>query len=141
MPLTAKVSVARASIICLAIVASSVASSLAVAESEKTDQQKHPDVVDVQVMPSGENRFDFDVTVSSPYDSAKRYADAFRVMSEEGRVFGVRELLHNHANEQPFTRRLSDVDIPPEIDEVTLQARDQEHGYGGETRTIGLRGR
>ena len=115
------------------------ASSLVMAES--AGQQKYPDIVDVEVMPSGENRFDFDVTVSSPYDSAERYADAFRVMSRDEEVFGVRELLHDHANEQPFTRRLSGVEIPPEVNDVIVQGRDQKHGYGGETVQVELPGR
>ncbi|SHE59854.1 hypothetical protein SAMN02745148_00749 [Modicisalibacter ilicicola DSM 19980] len=115
------------------------ASGLVMAES--AGQQKYPDIVDVEVMPSGENRFDFDVTVSSPYDSAERYADAFRVMSRDEAVFGVRELLHDHANEQPFTRRLSGIEIPPEVNEVIVQGRDQTHGYGGETVQVGLPGR
>ncbi|MGC3874926.1 hypothetical protein ACPF7Z_16845 [Halomonas sp. GXIMD04776] len=113
-------------------------SSFAVAESDNPDQQRYPDVVGVEAMSSGENRFDFDVTVSSPYDSTKRYADAFRVMSDDGDVYGVRELLHDHADEQPFTRRLSGVDIPPEVRGVIVQARDQVHGYGGETMRVEL---
>lgn len=114
--------------------------ALAMAESESADIQKFPDVVDVDVQPSGENRFDFDVTISSPYDSPSRYADAFRVMSAEETVFGVRELLHDHANEQPFTRSLPGVEIPAEIREVVVQARDQEYGYGGDTVTVELPG-
>ena len=43
-------------------------------------EQRFPDVVAVKVEPRGENRFDFDVTVSSPYDTAQRYADGFRVV-------------------------------------------------------------
>src|SRR5205085_881627 len=45
--------------------------------------QKYPNVVAVKVLPRAADTFDFDVTVSSPYDSPQRYADAFRVMSKE----------------------------------------------------------
>ncbi|GGX89533.1 hypothetical protein GCM10007160_16120 [Litchfieldella qijiaojingensis] len=113
----------------------------AAAEAESQDVQKFPDVVDVQVAASGDNRFDFDVTVSSPYDSPERYADAFRIMSADEEVFGVRELLHDHASEQPFTRRLSGVEIPTDISEVIVQARDKTHGYGGDTMQVELPGR
>ena len=41
--------------------------------------------------PEARTRFDLDVTVSSPYDTPQRYADAFRATSEDGAVvYGVR---------------------------------------------------
>lgn len=125
-------------ILALAVI---VTSGLALAESGASQDQQYPDVVDAQVTPRGDDRFDFDVTVSSPYDSAERYADAFRVMGPDETVFGVRELLHHHAGEQPFTRRLGGVAIPAEVREVVVQARDQTHGYGGDTLTVALPGR
>jgi hypothetical protein len=97
--------------------------------------------VSVKVTPRGQERFDFDVTVSSPYDTPARYADAFRVMSREGRVFGERVLLHDHAGEQPFTRDLYGVAIPRGIRVVVVQARDQKYGYGGKTAEVVLPGR
>lgn len=103
--------------------------------------QRYPDVVGVEVIVAGENRFHVDATLSSPYDSPSRYADAFRVLGPDGEELGVRELLHDHANEQPFTRRLSDVEIPGGIERVTVQGRDREHGYGGQTQTVTLPGR
>ncbi len=103
--------------------------------------QKFPDVVAVKVQARGANRFDFDVTVSSPYDSAERYADAFRVLGKDGTVYGERELLHDHAGEQPFTRDLHGVNIPSGIRSVTVQARDQKFGYGGKFREVLLPGR
>lgn len=105
------------------------------------EAQRYPDVVGVEVTPAGENRFDFDVTLSSPYDSPSRYADAYRVIGPDGETFGLRELLHHHANEQPFTRRLGGVEIPAGIGRVTVQGRDQAHGWGGETRSVSLPGR
>jgi len=97
----------------------------------------YPDVVDVSVS-RDEASFDFDVTVSSPYDSPNRYADAWRVIGDDGQIYGVRELTHDHANEQPFTRSLSGVDIPESVDTVTVQARDLVYGWGGETVTVRL---
>ena len=34
------------------------------------------------------------------------YADGWRIVDEEGRVIGTRDLLHPHVTEQPFTRSL-----------------------------------
>lgn len=104
-------------------------------------QQKYPNVLAAQVRMAGADRFDFDVTVSSPYDSPQRYADAFRVMGRDGTVYGVRTLFHDHAGEQPFTRDLYGVKIPPAVRGVTVQARDQRFGYGGRAIEIMLPGR
>jgi hypothetical protein len=103
--------------------------------------QRYPDVVAVKATPRGPEVFDFDVTVSSPYDTPARYADAFRVMSKDGRVFGERVLLHAHASEQPFTRDLHGVAIPRGVRVVVVQARDQKYGYGGKTVEVALPGR
>ena len=103
--------------------------------------QKYPDVVAAKAQARGADSFDFDVTVSSPYDTPQRYADAFRVLGRDGTVFGERILLHDHAGEQPFTRDLYGVTIPRGIRSVTVQARDQKHGYGGKTVEVALPGR
>jgi hypothetical protein len=104
--------------------------------------QQHPDVVDVKVRLARDGKlFDFDVTLSSPYDTSKRYADAFRVGNGKGLTFGERILLHDHKDEQPFTRDLYEVDIPPNVKEVVVQGRDQKFGYGGKTMTVKLPGR
>ena len=118
-------------------------SALAAATTRVTaaEPQKFPDVVAAKVRASGADTYDFDVTVSSPYDTAERYADAFRVVGPDGAVFGERVLLHDHATEQPFTRDLYGVKIPPGIRSVVVQARDRKHGYGGKTLRVALPGR
>ena len=103
--------------------------------------QKYPDVVAAKAHARGTDSFDFDVTVSSPYDTPQRYADAFRVIGRDGTVLGERILLHDHAGEQPFTRDLYGVTIPRGIWSVTVQARDQRYGYGGRTADVALPGR
>lgn len=103
--------------------------------------QKHPDVLAAKVRPGGTDTFDFDVTVSSPYDTPQRYADAFRVMGRDGVVYGERILLHDHAGEQPFTRDLYGVNIPRAVRVVVIQARDQRFGYGGKSIEVLLPGR
>jgi hypothetical protein len=107
----------------------------------KASNQKHPDVVDVKVKARGSNRFDFDVTLSSPYDTPQRYADAFKVLDAQGKRVGERVLLHDHQTEQPFTRDLHGVMIPAGVRVVTVQGRDQKYGYGGKTMQVMLPGR
>lgn len=111
------------------------------AELANTVVQKYPNVIAVKVHARGADTYDFDVTVSSPYDTPQRYADAFRVMGKDGRVYSERKLLHDHANEQPFTRDLYAVKIPRRVRVVVVQARDQTYGYGGKTAEVVLPGR
>jgi hypothetical protein len=103
--------------------------------------QRFPDVIAAKVRSSGAGQFDFDVTISSPYDTAQRYADAFRVTTRDGKVLGERILLHDHQTEQPFTRELYGIKIPVDIKIVRIQGRDQQHGYGGKTMEVNLPGR
>ncbi len=103
--------------------------------------QKHPDVIAAKAQPRGAGTFDFDVTVSSPYDTPQRYADAFRVMHKDGTVYGERVLLHDHATEQPFTRDLQGVVVPAAVRSVVVQARDLKNGWGGKTVEVVLPGR
>jgi len=103
--------------------------------------QKFPDVVSVKVTPRSAGVFDFDVTVSSPYDTPQRYADAIRVVAKSNVVLGERILFHDHADEQPFTRDLQGVRIPSSIRAVAVQARDKANGYGGRTVEVTLPGR
>ena len=106
------------------------------AGSESHD--RYPDVVGVDVVPTSNGAYRFDVMISSLYDSPERYADAWRVLGPDGVVYGIRELLHDHAAEQPFTRPLSGVKIPDGVDSVTIQGRDLLNGWGGETLEVPL---
>lgn len=126
-------SVITASIILVAGIAS--------AQPQEPEAQKYPDVLNVKVQARGNHQFDFDVTVSSLYDTPQRYADAFRVTGADGQTYGERPLLHDHANEQPFTRDLYGVDIPAGVRSVIVQARDLKHGYGGKSVEVMLPGR
>lgn len=120
-----------------------LAVSLAATAAQAADAsaQKYPDVVAAKVKSRGPETFDFDVTVSSPYDTAQRYADAFRVVGRDGTVYGERKLLHDHATEQPFTRDLYGVRVPRGVRTVVVQARDRKFGYGGRTMEVALPGR
>lgn len=97
----------------------------------------YPDVVGADVS-RGSETYHFEVTISSAYDSPGRYADAFRIVGDDGRVYGVRELLHDHSGEQPFTRSLGPVGIPESVEVVTIEARDLVYGWGGDTVEIAL---
>jgi hypothetical protein len=97
-----------------------------------------PDVIDATATETQPGTWTFSATLSSPYDTPERYADAWRVVATDGTVLGVRELLHDHAGEQPFTRSLPGVEVPADVDTVTIEGRDQVSGWGGATVTVSL---
>ena len=105
---------------------------------DSTEAVLHPDVVSVAATRDDDGTWTFDVTLSSPYDSAERYADAWRVVGPDGTVYGERILTHDHANEQPFTRSQSGIVIPDGVSEVTVEGRDQISGWGGDTMSYSL---
>lgn len=94
--------------------------------------QDFPDVIAVEATRNGDD-WTFAVTVSSPYDTPERYADAWRVVGPDGTVYGERLLAHDHAAEQPFTRSQTGITIPDDVPIVVVEARDSENGWGGST--------
>ena len=69
-------------------------------------------------------------------DGWDHYADAWQVLTPDGKVIATRELAHPHMNEQPFIRSLSGVEIPDGVAEITVRARDLVHGFGGREVTV-----
>ncbi len=66
------------------------------------------------------------------------YADKWEVLAPDGSVLGTRVLYHPHVDEQPFTRSLSGVRVPPHVDAVTVRAFDSQHGSGGTSVRVQL---
>ncbi|WP_241823321.1 hypothetical protein [Enterovibrio norvegicus] len=92
------------------------------------------------VSPSGiGNSYRISATVRHADEGWDHYANAWRVMTTDGEVLGVRELLHPHETEQPFTRSLSGITVPEGVTEVIIEARDSVHGWGGETYVLPLK--
>lgn len=71
----------------------------------------------------------FTVTLSHPDTGWDHYADGWRIVDEDGQVLGVRELLHPHVDEQPFTRSLGGVSLPEGTTHVGIQARCNQDGW------------
>jgi hypothetical protein len=107
-------------------------------EAERAADPRFPDVIDAVATRDTDGTWTFSVTLSSPYDSPQRYADAWRVVGADGTVYGVRALVHDHAAEQPFTRSQSAVAIPDDVESVTIEGRDLANGWGGTTLAIDL---
>jgi hypothetical protein len=96
------------------------------------------DVIDVKVVKQGAGSYRFDVTLKHADTGWKHYANAFEVLGPDGKSLGKRVLYHPHVNEQPFTRSLSGVKIPPEINMVTIRAHDSVHKTGGREMQVKL---
>ncbi|MGI9524734.1 MAG: hypothetical protein ACR2PG_24150 [Hyphomicrobiaceae bacterium] len=95
------------------------------------------DVEDVSITKTGDN-FRFDVTIRHADTGWQHYADKWEIVTKDGQVLGTRILYHPHVNEQPFTRSLGGVKIPPDVRNVSIRAYDNRHGRGGKIRTISV---
>ena len=95
-------------------------------------------VLAAELRRESDGTWSLDVTISSAYDTAERYADGWRVLDDEGDVLGEQELTHDHAEEQPFTRTQTGLEIPDSVSTVTIEVHDTENGYGGETLEVDL---
>lgn len=93
--------------------------------------QMFPDVVNAELEPEDGGTWTVSATISSTYDTPERYADAWRVLSPDREQLGIRQLTHDHAGEQPFTRSQSGITIPDSLDQVIIQGRDLANGWGG----------
>lgn len=113
-------------------------STTSISAPTQDEADRFPRIVNVQASPDGDETWGFDVTISSPYDTPERYADAWRVLDDDGNQLGIRVLAHDHAAEQPFTRSLAGVPIPADVTTVHIEARDLINGWSGETVAIDL---
>lgn len=95
-------------------------------------------VVDVEATP-GTDGWRFDVTLRHADTGWDDYADGWRVELADGTVLGIRELLHPHLEEQPFTRSLAGVAVPDGTSEVAVRARTSVEGWNPDARTVTLR--
>lgn len=91
----------------------------------------------VELRKSG-NNWTFNVTIKHADTGWNHYADAWRVVDENGKQIKIRILAHPHVDEQPFTRSLTGVTIPHGAKTVTIEARDKVHGWSKDKVVIDL---
>lgn len=96
------------------------------------------DVIGVSVQKTGDYLYDFNVTVFHKDSGWQHYTNKWDILDSQGKVLATRTLYHPHVNEQPFTRSLSDVEIPKYVKLVTVRAYDSVHEYGGKEMTVVL---
>jgi hypothetical protein len=66
------------------------------------------------------------------------YADAWRIVDGSGRVLATRTLWHPHVDEQPFTRGLGGIHIPPGTTAVVVEAHDKVLGWSPDRVRVDL---
>lgn len=71
----------------------------------------------------------FSVTLEHKDEGWEHYADAWRVIGQDDTEYGSLTLFHPHENEQPFTRSLEGVKIPPDTKVVYIEVHDKVHGW------------
>lgn len=99
------------------------------------------DVLKVEIREGAAGYYDFDVTLRHGDTGWDHYANRWEVLDAKGEVLATRVLYHPHVDEQPFTRSLSGVAIPPGLTWVRVRGHDLEHGYGGREVTLSVPGR
>jgi len=70
----------------------------------------------------------FSVTISHADEGWSHFANGWKIFTPAGELIGHRALAHPHVNEQPFTRSVRGIKIPPSVDTVVLRANDSVHG-------------
>lgn len=85
--------------------------------------------------------FRIEVAVRHADTGWEHFADRWDVLAPDGKVLGTRVLLHPHETEQPFTRDLDGVRVPPGIRSVVIRVHDKVHGWGPKTIQLDLPGR
>jgi hypothetical protein len=96
-------------------------------------------VVFVRVTGNAGQGLRIDVTVRHDDQGWDHYADAWQVLDAAGgKILAERVLAHPHTSEQPFTRSLSGVVLPPGTRRVRVRARCNVHDFGGREILVDL---
>jgi hypothetical protein len=103
-----------------------------------TTRAGEANVIDVTARQTAAGIYHFEVTLQHDDTGWKHYADKWEVIGPNGGILATRILYHPHVNEQPFTRSLGGVEIPPGVSTVTIRGHDLVHGYGGKTANLNL---
>lgn len=97
-------------------------------------------ILDVEFINRGKT---WDVRTKVRHDDSgwEHFADAWRVVTENGAVLGTRILQHPHVDEQPFVRSLHELSIPPGVTTVYVEARDNVNGWSSQRVKVDLKRR
>ncbi|MCW8920529.1 MAG: hypothetical protein OQK68_03545 [Sedimenticola sp.] len=86
------------------------------------------EVVSAEAKRTGIGQYHIQATLRHADTGWDHYANAWRVLAPDGSILGERILYHPHVNEQPFTRALSSILIPPGTPYIEIEGQDLVHG-------------
>ncbi|WP_426416469.1 hypothetical protein [Aestuariirhabdus sp. LZHN29] len=95
-----------------------------------TANANEPTPIKATIVSQGSGFYTISVSVRHGDEGWDHYADRWEVIDSEGNVLATRLLQHPHVDEQPFTRSLSALRLPPTLDAVIIRVHDSKHGYG-----------
>lgn len=81
----------------------------------------------------------FAVTLKHGDTGWDHYANEWQVIGPDNKILGTRTLYHPHVDEQPFTRSLSGIKIPENLDSVRVIAKDTVHGLSKKAMEVNLK--
>jgi len=97
------------------------------------------DVIAATARQLADGTWSFEVTMRCDDKNAAYFCDRFEVLTPTARVIGVRRLLHDHTDEQPFTRDLQGVNVPDGFPRgVLIRGHHNIRGYEGATLKLDL---
>ena len=97
------------------------------------------DVIAATARQAADGTWSFEVTMRCDDRGAAYFCDRFEVLTPAARVVGVRKLLHDHTDEQPFTRDLQGVREPGDSPRsVQIRGHHDVRGYDGATLKLDL---
>ena len=97
------------------------------------------DVIAAAARQAADGTWSFEVTMRCDDRGATYFCDRFEVLTPTVHVIGVRRLLHDHTDEQPFTRDLQGVNVPDGFPRgVLIRGHHDIRGYKGATLKLDL---
>lgn len=97
------------------------------------------DVIAATARQAADGTWNFEVTMRCDDRNAAYFCDRFEILTPTSRVIGVRRLLHDHTDEQPFTRDLQGVKVPVGFPRgVLIRGHHNIRGYEGATLKLDL---
>lgn len=114
-----------------------IALTLAAALTALPALAHEPDILDAVAAKSGMS-WRVDVTLEHPDTGWDHYADGWEVLDADGNRIGYRLLHHPHVNEQPFTRSLTNLDLPDGTRTIFIRAHCSVDEWGRDKFRVDL---
>lgn len=87
------------------------------------------EILTATVTQQSQGNYSFNVELRHQDTGWEHYADAWRIVDQQGNILGTRVLYHPHIEEQPFTRSLNNINIAQDVNTIYIEAHDKVHGW------------